>query len=396
MNRPPAALSPQTWEAVQRPTAEARGLPNQAYTDRDFARYERDTLLASTWTCVGLLRDLPDDGPAACPVEVLDLPLVMVRDAEGRVQVFHNVCSHRGHVLVAQACRLENAIRCPYHSWAYRLDGSLRGTPFIGGPGAHELPGFDKTRHGLRAVPSAVWLGLVFVNLSATAPAFDDFTAPVRERWAPLCGAGGLEQYQPAADGYTELEVAANWKLAVENYCEAYHVPWVHPGLNSYSPLSEHYSIAEQFVFAGQGTNVYEFAERAGISLPGCEDWPADKRRQAEYLALFPNLLLGLQVDHLFAMVLEPLAHDRTRERVQLYFLRGAADGEAHAAARKTVLDGWREVFVEDVSAVEGLQRGRRSPGFEGGVFTPVMDVATHAFHRWAAAGLARGTPAAT
>ena len=83
-------------------------------------------------------------------------------------------------------------------------------------------------------------------------------------------------------------------------------------------------------------------------------------------------------------MLLEPLAHDCTRERVQLYFIDEGA-GEAFSEARSKVLEGWREVFAEDIWAVEGMQRGRHSPGFSGGVFSPVMDTPTHSFHCWAA-----------
>ncbi len=380
------------WTQVQRPTGEARGLPNATYTDAAFARQERDTLFANTWTCIGFRSDLPQ-APGARPVELLGMPLVIVSDETGTVRVFHNVCSHRGQVLVREAGALEGAIRCPYHSWTYRLDGSLRGTPFIGGPGVHEIAGFDKSQHGLKAVRSAEWLGMIFVNLSGRAEAFEDYLGPVLQRWEPFVGDGGLQAVSPALDGGLCMEVQANWKLAVENYCEAYHLPWVHPTLNTYSRLEDHYNIAIDDRFAGQGTYVYDFASRAGISLPEFADWPADKRKHAEYVALFPNLLLGLQIDHVFAMLLEPLAHDRTRERVQLYYVGDTAASPRYAEARKLVLDGWRDVFQEDVWAIEGLQRGRHSPGFDGGVFSPVMDVPTHTFHCWAARRLGAPEP---
>lgn len=379
--------SRQRWERVQRAPDEARGLPNIAYIDPQFAARERDTLFANTWVCIGFRSDLPGS-PSARPVDLLGIPLLIVCDQSGELQVFHNVCSHRGQILVDAPCKLESAIRCPYHSWTYRLDGTLRGTPMIGGSGVHEVAGFDKSQHGLRKVRTAEWLGMVFVNLSGKAEEFDDYVAPVRERWQPLVGAEGLQALRPATDGDMDMEVRANWKLAVENYCEAYHLPWVHPGLNSYSPLEEHYNIVIPDSGAGQGTRVYDFSSRTGVSLPLIPAWPVERRKQAEYVALFPNVLLGLQVDHLFAMLLEPLAHDRTRERVKIYYYGDAAEGPDYAASREKILQGWRDVFVEDIWAVEGLQRGRHSPGFDGGVFSPVMDTPTHAFHSWAAARL--------
>ena len=387
MNDERRQQSEQRWRTVQQSPGEARGLPNIAYTDPAFAARERDTLFANTWTCVGFRSDLPG-GPAVQPVDLLGIPLLIVCDQSDELQVFHNVCSHRGQVLVSEAGKLDGAIRCPYHRWTYHLDGSLRGTPCIGGPGVHEVAGFDKSQHGLKRVRTAEWLGMIFVNLSGQAEDFGDYLAPVCQRWETFVGARGLQALRPAPDGGLSMVVQANWKLAVENYCESYHLPWVHPGLNSYSRLEDHYNILIPGSCAGQGTYVYDFASRAGVTLPGFPDWPADKRKHAEYVALFPNVLLGLQIDHLFVMLLEPQAHDHTRERVQIYYIGDTADAHEHAAARNKVHEGWREVFAEDVWAVEGLQRGRHSPGFDGGVFSPVMDTPTHAFHCWAAARL--------
>ena len=183
--------------------------------------------------------------------------------------------------------------------------------------------------------------------------------------------------------GGLEIELAANWKLAVENYCESYHLPWVHPGLNTYSKLEDHYTIMVDDRFSGQGTRVYQLPDSAD-RLPQFEDWPAEKLRYAEYIAVYPNVLLGLQVDHLFAMCLEPITPDRTRESLRLYYI-GDAGSDKHEAARHALQDSWRVVFNEDIGVVEGMQAGRQSPGFDGGVFSPAMDEGTHHFHKWAA-----------
>lgn len=376
------------FERVNRPTAEACGLPNEAYTSEAFGVDERDGLLSGSWLAIGFVGDLRSRG-AARPVAVLGLPLVVVRDQHDEIAVFHNVCSHRGQQLVGAACQTKGVLRCPYHSWAYGLDGSLRGTPHIGGPGVHEVEGFERNRHGLRRVRTAVWLGIIFVNLSGSALPFEEHMAPVRTRWAQFCGVGGLERLHVAEDDEKlSLEVNANWKLAVENYCESYHLPWVHPGLNSYSRLEDHYNIVGPGNFSGQGSTAYDFASTANVKLPEFEAWPKDRRKHAEYLAVYPNLLLGIQVDHVFAMVLLPVSHTRTHEQVQIYYVSAAATGVETKASRQDLTDGWREVFAEDVGVVEGMQRGRHSPAFEGGVFSPVMDPPTHHFHKWVASNM--------
>src|SRR5260221_12251176 len=118
---------------VLRPTAEATGLPNEFYVDEQLFRLERDQLFARGWTCVGVGAELPLPGDL-WPIELIDMPLLMVRGRDGVVRVFHNVCSHRGVRLVDRPGQAP-VIRCPYHSWAYDLEGRLVRTPDIGGTG---------------------------------------------------------------------------------------------------------------------------------------------------------------------------------------------------------------------------------------------------------------------
>lgn len=381
------ALPTDRIASVLQDTAHANGLPNELYTEPGALTRERETIFAPTWTALGFAGDVQDKGDVM-PVELLGVPLIMLRDRQGSVRVFHNVCSHRGRQLVDGPCRVEAGLRCPYHSWHYGLDGSLKGTPHIGGMNVHACAGFDKGQHGLREVASSVWCDIVFVNLSGGAVPFESWIRPVMARWHAFWGETGPDELRPAkADGQLTLDVDANWKLAVENYCESYHLPWVHPGLNSYSRLEDHYIVldGDGESFAGQGTLVYNLAEVAGISLPKLSQWPATREREAEYLALYPNALIGLQADHFFVVLLEPLSERRTREHVRLLFVGDAAVDDEHAAARESTLQSWKTVFEEDVSMVEGMQRGRESPAYHGGVFSPVQDVPTHHFHQWVA-----------
>jgi choline monooxygenase len=136
---------------------------------------------------------------------------------------------------------------------------------------------------------------------------------------------------------------------------------------------------------SGQGSHSYDYSDVAGTALPVFADWPADQAKNGEYIALYPNVLLGVQLDHAFAIILHPLSHNKTLESLQLYFLGEGASSERYAENRQSVLDAWEIVFREDIFAVEGMQAGRQSPGYQGGVFSPVMDESTHHFHRWVA-----------
>lgn len=377
----------QSLRQVARPIAEARGLTSDAYTSEDFARHERDHVLARTWTCVGVGAQVPEPGDMR-PVSILGLPLLLLRDLAGEIKVFHNVCSHRGAELVSEPSRVKKMIVCPYHSWCYGLDGSLRATPKIGGPGRNSCEGFDPAPHGLRPVRTTTWFDVVFVNLSGDGPDFADHIAPLAERWKDFDPAllrhGGPESS-------LLFEVDCNWKLAVENFCESYHLPWVHPSLNSYSRLEDHDDIAQEGHFAGQGTRVY--APRLsddGLAFPRFAGLSEYWRTGAEYVALFPNVLLGIHADHFFVVCLEPVSAARTIERLEIFYVSEEPLSEAYAQLRAANARAWQIVFAEDQGIVERLQRGRASPAFQGGVFSPVMDRATHCFHKWNAAALTR------
>ena len=372
-------------DAVRRPIAEATGMPNAVYSNPDLFEFERDTILGNTWAGIAFTSELPRKGYAK-PLEFMGLPLLIMRNRSGDYNVFHNVCSHRGMPLVKEETAIDGAVRCRYHSWTYDLDGNLRGTPHIGGVGVHSADGFACDQHGLTPIRCALWMGVIFVNLSGRAEPFDGHIAPLVSRWEAFTGKDGLQNLQVALSGSEmAMEVSANWKLAVENYCEAYHLPWVHPSLNSYSPLDQHYNLIVNENMSGQGSYTYNLSDVAGTSLPQFENWPQDRIRQAEYISLYPNVLLGLQADHAFVMVLQPLAHDRTLEKLQVSYIGEKAAGDDYAACRTSVLESWRLVFGEDVFAVEGMQAGRKSPAFNGGVFSPVLDGPTHHFHGWVA-----------
>ena len=371
-------------ESILKPIEAATGLPNQAYTSASFIEYERDHVLASSWAGLWFASDLPKKGTVK-PVDFMGLPLLIMRNKSDQINVFHNVCSHRGTKLVREEMVVQGALRCPYHSWSYNLDGELKGTPHIGGVGQHKVEGFNLCDHGLKPVRSAVWMDIVFINLSGDAMDFGEYCKPLVDQWQTFVGNTGLDRLQAELKGNDmEIEVCSNWKLAIENFCESYHLPWIHPGLNTYSPLEDHYHIMIGENFGGQGSYSYRLSHEAGaVGLPRFPEWPEDRLEQAEYVSFYPNVLLGIQADHTFAMIIEPIAHDKTIEHIRLYYVGEEALSDGHLASRKSNLESWRVVFVEDIVSVQGMQMGRASPGYHGGVFSPVMDNPTHHFHQW-------------
>ena len=358
-------------------------LPNEVYTDPRTLAAEADAVMRKAWIGIAFEADVPRPG-TVFPVDLTDTPLLLVRDRAGAVRVFHNVCRHRGMKLVVEPGRTGRVIRCPYHSWCYRLDGGLDRTPHVGGVGQDTHDELDPSTLGLMEVRSAIWFGTVFVDLSGQAPAFEEAMSGIRDRWsafpdAAFCSGG--------EDSTFDMPLNANWKLAVENYLESYHLPSVHPALNSYSRIEDHELLVGDDGFAGQISLVYRpVLDADGLGFPKVEGLGDYWQTRGEYIALYPNLLLGLHSDHWFTILLLPDGPERTQERIRIgYFSKDAATGVDFAALREANTRLWQVVFAEDISPVERMQAGRHSPAFDGGVLTPVLETTTRDFHAWIA-----------
>lgn len=362
---------------VRRPIETANGLSNGHYIDPAIFDEEKHAVLGANWAGLSVAAAVPEPGDAI-PMQFLGQPLLLLRDRTGQVRVFLNICRHRGMILVEEPGKIEGAIRCPYHSWCYSTEGRLVSTPHVGGPGHNTHEGIDRSTLGLVEVRSHVWRDVVFINLSGTAAPFEEAMADVIDRWAEF----DQPMYHGGPESAFELKVNCNWKLAVENYCESYHLPWVHPGLNSYSRLEDHYHIEQKGQFSGQGTLVYrQLKGDTGTVFPDFQGLSQKWDEAAEYISAFPNVLFGVHRDHAYAIILVPEALDKTTEYVHIYY----AQPDTDEALRIKNAELWKGVFVEDVFVVEGMQRGRHAEGFDGGRFSPVMDGPTHLFHDWVA-----------
>lgn len=372
---------------VTQPVSKARGLPNAHYIDETVFAEEREAVLFKNWSGVGFAKDVPESGDAN-PVDFLGMPLLILRDQDGAVRVYQNTCRHRGMILVKEKGNIRGTIRCPYHSWCYGLDGALRSTPHVGGPGQNVHEDIKRNELGLIEIPSHVFMDVVFVNISGDAAPFDEAHAELLSRWAEF----DQPVYHGGAESSFELDVATNWKLAVENYCESYHLPWVHPELNIVSKLEDHYNIEARQSYSGQGSVVYtQMQDDAGNSFPDFDGLSDKWDTGSEYVALYPNVLLGVHRDHTFAIVLEPKSLERTVEHIELYYAQEDAVSLALEPLRTKNAVFWKEVFKEDVFVVEGMQKGRHGRFFDGGKFSPAMDSPTHMFHEWVATQVANG-----
>ena len=377
-------------ETVKNKISHAHGLPNECYISDEYLNYERHKIFCDNWSVIGAASSIPEAGDAK-PYDLLGIPLIILRDQKKNVRVFHNVCSHRGFKLVDKDCKLKNLIRCPYHSWSYNFKGELVATPHVGGINKHQVEGFDKNKSNLKEVRSKVWMDLIFININSNAENFENSIKPLEKRWSKFINKSDQNLIRHAKDfGYFNMEVKSNWKFAIENYCESYHLPWIHPELNKVSNIEDHYHIEDiDGNFSGQGSNKYVQQFEGNRSFQTFPNWPSDLSQNSEYVSLFPNVMLGIHIDHFYAFWLEPLENDKTREHFEMYYIGDeSANSDEYKEIRKKNFLFWQEVMSEDIAAIEGMQKGRASPAYNGGNFSPIMDTPTHMFHKWIANNL--------
>ena len=353
----------------------ARGLPACAYKDKDFWKAECNTIFETNWVFVGFAHELPESGDAV-PVTVAEKPLVLIKNSNHEIAGFHNVCRHRCLTLVDKPKNVGKLLRCPYHAWAYDLDGALRASPHFGGTDKHDTEGFDRTKSGLVPVRLHVWQDWIFVNLSGDAVPFEDYAAPLINRL------DGLDFSKLKPIGTLDFgEIKTNWKFIMENFIEPYHVQFVHSSTTD-QPLSDHYTIVDGTCLG----SAVDLDEETG----GSNSLAVSSR----YLTLFPNFIIGRYFpDQLGVYHNIPTSPETMAQRRVLYTTEGQNLTDDEVEGLKSL---WWDVHKEDHEMVERLQLGRSSPVAEaGGFLSPHWEDSVRAFQELVANGVSAGTGAA-
>jgi len=332
------------------------GLPPSAYTSEAFWNLEKEQLFPNSWILVGFAHEMSKPGDVL-PVTVGDSPIVLVRNRDGSIKAFHNVCRHRCLKLVDEPMNVGRTLKCPYHAWAYGLDGALRTTPYFGGEEAQSAPeGFDPADNSLVPVRCETWYDWVFVNVSGDAQPFDEFIAPIASRLE------GMDFDQAKLVGVIDLGVVdCNWKFLVENFIEPYHVQFVHASTTD-QPLVDHY-IVDDGHCQGSAVDLEEDDE-------GGDGSGNTLAVSSRYLTLFPTFVFGRYFpDQMGVHLNVPLGPNKTLQRRAIYMTDGTELSTEDAEKLKKL---WVDVHIEDHEMCIRLQEGRKSKiAANGGVLSP-------------------------
>ncbi len=351
-----------------------RSLPSSAYLTPQAWAADKASILDREWFCAARIEDVPQPGDHVV-LDVAGESILLVRTKAGDLRAHYNVCRHRG----ARICDAGNdakwgltlaggviggVIRCPYHSWAYSLDGAL-----LAAPNLSVAEDFDKADFSLYPVGVGEWGGFVFLNLtpeSASGFAATLGQAPRRLGNYPL---DALRTVQ-----IISYDVAANWKLPLENYNECYHCGPVHPELCAVVPEFRNnggiHLDWELGIPHREGATTYTMSGTTDRDVfPGLSE--EEKVRHKGEL-LYPNLMLSVASDHAAAFLLWPTAADRTRVECRFLFHPDAIAKPGFDPS--DAVDFWDLVNRQDWAVCERVQRGMSARVHQFGYYSPMED----------------------
>ena len=351
----------------------ARTLASHFYTDPAILEIEKQRIFLRTWQLVGTLHQpcgevngvkyTISDAESYFTADVAGEPVIVVRDKQGELRAFSNVCRHRaGPIALGSGCK--NVLRCQYHGWTYTLDGRLIGTPDVDG-----VEFFDRSTMGMVPLRCEPWGQFIFVNFDLKTEPLSAYLGRIPEQ-AQGFRFDGLEFAERR-----DYVIDCNWKVYVDNYLEGYHIPVAHPGL------------MKEIDYAQYRTDTFRYYSQQFAPIRAMKPENAGERlyaqgtglREALYFWVFPNLMLNIYPDNISTNVIVPLSHEKTLTIFE-WFFHDLSSGVAPERIRRSVAFS-DEVQQEDIGLCEHVQKGLRSSTYDRGRYSVKRENGVHHFH---------------
>lgn len=337
------------------------GLPGWAYFSQELFELECETLFKTHWQFVCHVNEAADIG-AYVTFDVAGERALVIRGHDGILRAFHNLCRHRGSRIVPEARGVCNkAMVCPYHGWAYNLDGGLRGIA-----NRDSFPPMQAEKWGLKPLEMEIWNGLVFIRFQAgPQPSVAEVLARFDDEIAPY----DLANMVPTDSNSMDDLLPVNWKSVRDVDNEGYHVRQAHPGLHQ---LYGDGYFDEPYV-NGTSRSVGTFNEAYGHRwsvrkyreiLPEANRLPLHQRRQWIYFGMFPNFVLGLYPDSVIYYQEVPQSAEQTVQRGMCY--RRAKESREMKAARYLSGRIDRDTAEEDQMLMVWSCEATKSSAYDG------------------------------
>jgi len=312
-------------------------LPAKWYVDGAVFQAEKERILHRSWQYVG------HTGLVAKPGDFVttrlgDLPVVIARDNDGALRAFANVCRHRGSEVVLECAGNRKTLQCHYHGWTYNLDGTLRNAPR-----ANEQASFAKEK--LSLIPFAVetWGPMIFVKPSGPSPSLRKVIGDLPETFERA----GVDLARLRMYRQDVYDIAANWKIIIENFNECYHCPVAHPAFSEVIDTDKYSADVEHEYYSTYYGPLLRSHEN-GVT----------------YATLWPTAMIALSSRPMAMQVLcaYPIDAGHTRETIDYYFAEDANEDQIREYKELSDL-----VQREDVVLCESVQRGLASGAIANG-----------------------------
>ena len=377
-----------------RPLDRAETIPSTWYFDKDIYELERRAVFGDSWQVVGRADQVAEPG-SFFTADLAGEPILVVRDGQGMLRAFYNVCRHRAAQVINEPQGRAKKLRCRYHGWTYDLLGRLRGTPEFDG-----VADFRREDNGLAPVTVAVWGPLVCVHLGQPKMSLEEHLAPLPQRTAGL----GLDRLHFA--GHRDYRLACNWKVFVDNYLDGgYHINTVHPslaGIIDYSKyrteiagqasvqISPLKSRSQESGVRSQQTGIETHSSQTPDSCLLPPDLVAQVRAgdAAYYWWVFPNFMMNIYQGVMDTNLVLPLGTDLCRVIIDFYFAQ--TEGPEAIRFNEASMDVGHQIQLEDVGICEEVQKGLASRSFNTGRFSVKREAGGYHFHQLLARQLRR------
>jgi phenylpropionate dioxygenase-like ring-hydroxylating dioxygenase large terminal subunit len=355
-------------------------IPVEPYISPEYFQKEKEKIFKRAWINIGRVdAHIPNPGDYMVrELDFLNAPVLMVHGRDGVIRTFYNVCTHRGNSVASGSGNARSAFVCGFHGWAFGLDGSLKTVP-----SEEQFPGLDRGQYGLKPIITEVWKGFVFINAQEKP---DTSLVDFLGGWGGQMESIPFENYKHISR-YTAT-IKCNWKAYIDAFQEAYHVGMVHAeslaylaqrpevfvptSMRTYGP---HRSVSvwsdpsyppspSETIAWKHGTSLVSNEQIGVLKAPPGINPSKDENWWFDINVCFPNFFVDVGTGWYFTYNFFPVSENETYWEVNFYYQRPQTAGQRCAEEHMKV--GLRDLLYEDLTTMEGVQKGLESGVLKG------------------------------
>ena len=334
------------------PIKRAKTIPSKWYYSKKLFKLENKMIFSKSWHLVGSESILKNPGDALIR-EILNQPIIIIKQKNHSLKAFFNVCQHSGGpLLTTNSC--VKRLQCKYHGWIYNLNGELKRVREF-----ENVENFDFKDYNLKSIDIKVWQGLIFINFNNKPNNLHSILSEISTRIKPI----NFSKY--TFHSSVSYHIKCNWKTYIDNFLEGYHIPFVHPKLNkildykSYTTeIFKNYSL--QFAPINSDISPYDKSN--------------ELKNTAYYYTIFPNILLNIAPGRLQTNVINPTSPNSCVVYFDYYFDKVGDN------VIKNDIEFSNEVQLEDIKICEEVQKRLESKGYNKGRISPQSEKGLHHF----------------